>query len=359
MYPFLYNCLPIFLIPMAAASKLLQIPIKNSTHPSLHTNFLRQTTNLLLPSSFITEHCPNNQSRTIPSLLSSYPKCKCTKSSSSISPKPPTTKEEAILQAKLSLASTLEKPLNNLKLSTIGKIKKVKQLRLRVEIPVVDDSPSSLSKLARQVFGNMPLKKKGSPPIKILVLWPCPDSLQAADEVFSSSQSSDILVRNIGISSGVGTLPSSDMAVFMAPDASQLEIMKTVADSLNPKPVVIFNPKWRAEEEENLGDAYNGFIGSFDVVYSFTGLEVRGILSKRKGVVFKCVRDGVMSGEKWKIMVEEEGTGELRVVSSFRARPSMAEVENVLYNVMAANSPVTKSAKFLKDLVSNVTGKNK
>ena len=85
------------------------------------------------------------------------------------------------------------------------------------------------------------------------------------------------------------------------------------------------------------------------------GLEVRGVLSKRKGVVFKCVRDGVMSGEKWTILVEEEG--ELKVIMRFKTRPSIGEVENVLYNLMAINSPITKSAKFFRGLVSNVTGK--
>lgn len=152
----------------------------------------------------------------------------------------------------------------------------------------------------------------------------------------------------------IRTVNSADLAVFMAPEASQLEVMKTVADGLYPRPVVMFNPRWGFEEEVGFGEM-SGFVGSFDVVYSFMGLEVRGILSKRNGVIFKCVRDGVLSGEKWYVLVEEEG--DLRVVSRFSARPSITEVENVLYNLMAINSPVTKSAKFLKDLVSNVTGK--
>lgn len=132
--------------------------------------------------------------------------------------------------------------------------------------------------------------------------------------------------------------------------------MKTVGDSFSPKPVVLFNPKWGFEEEDEFGDL-SSYVGSFEVVYSFMGLEARGILSKRKGVVFKSVRDGVFGGEKkWEIFVEEE-TGELRVISRFKKRPSIGEVENVLYNLMAVNSPITKSAKFLRDLVSNVTGK--
>ena len=149
-------------------------------------------------------------------------------------------------------------------------------------------------------------------------------------------------------------LNSCDVAIFLAPETSQLEVMETVTDSLYPKPVVIFNPKWAFEDESSLG-GLSGFVGSFEVIYSFMGLEVRGILSKRKGAVFKCVRDGVLSGERWSVLVEEEG--ELKVVSKFRERPAIGEVENVLYNLMAINSPITKSAQFLRALVSNVTGK--
>lgn len=147
---------------------------------------------------------------------------------------------------------------------------------------------------------------------------------------------------------------SAEVAILLAPEKSQLGVIKTVADSLYPKPVVIFNPRWAFEDEENFGDM-SGFVGSFEVIYSFLGLEVQGVLSKRTGMIFKCVRNGILSGEKWNVFVEEEG--KMKVVSRFTARPSIDEVEAVLYNLMAINSPITKSAKFLRDLVSNVTGK--
>lgn len=275
---------------------------------------------------------------------------KCSVSSAT----PPTSKEEAILQAKVSLASTLEKPLNNPKLA--GKFKKLKQPRFRIEIPVIDDSPSSLSQLAIQVFGDMPIKRKG-PKVKILIFWSDQSLKEAANEGFDS-QNGNILVENSDLSSVYSketrTLSSADVAVFLAPEASELAVLKTTTDNLYPKPVVLFNPRWAFEEESDFGEL-SSFIGSFEVVYSFMGLEVRGILSKRKGVIFKHVRDGVLSGERWNVFVEEKG--EMKVVSSFKARPSITEVETVLYNLMAINSPITKSAKFLKDLVSNATGK--
>ncbi|KAL8506121.1 hypothetical protein ACS0TY_017112 [Phlomoides rotata] len=316
---------------------------RSTAHSLSFSNTLRRQQHLLISYSYIDDK-PHSASRISPSC----PKCTLS------SPKPPATKEEAILQAKTSLLSTLEKPLSNPKLA--GKLKKIKQPRFRVEIPVTDDSPSSLSQLALQVFGEMPMRRKGAR-VKIIIFWPDRSLTQAAITAFDS-HSSDALVQNIDISSvldqNVRAANSADFVVFFALKASQLAVMKAVCDSLYPRPVVIFNPKWVFEEEAEFGEL-SEFVGSFDVVYSFMGLEVRGILSKRNGVIFKCVKDGVVSGENWNVFVEEGG--ELRVVSRFKARPSITEVENVLYNLMAINSPVTKSAKFFKDLVSNVTGK--
>ena len=247
----------------------------------------------------------------------------------------------------------MEKPLNNPKL--IGKIKKLRQPKFRVEIPIIDDSPDSLSQLALDIFGDMPIKRKGSP-IKVLILWPDPSLREVATVAFQSH--SDGQVEHFDIPSVANTDPrilnSADVAVFFVPGSSQLDLMKTVSDAFYPRPVVMFNPKWAFEDEINFRDL-GGFVSSFEVVYCFIGLEVRGLLSKRKGVIFRCVRDGVVSGERWNVFVEEGD--ELKVVSTFKTRPTIVEVENVLYNLMAMNSPITKSAKFIRGLVSNVTGR--
>ncbi|KAL2943882.1 Low-density lipoprotein receptor-related protein [Bienertia sinuspersici] len=276
--------------------------------------------------------------------------------SNSSSPSPPTSKEDAILQAKTSLSTALQKPLNNPKLT--GRIKKQKHPRFRVEIPLIDDSPDSLTQLAFDVFGDLQIKRKGSP-VKLLLIWPNPTTSASGQKAFQALTFG--VVEHIELTNVMTVdnriLNSADVAVFLAPNSSQLTVMKSVSDSLYPSPLVLFNPKWAFEEEGNFGEL-SGFVGSFDVIYAFLGLEVRGILSKRKGVVFKWVRDGLVSGEKWNVLVEDEGkTDQLKVVSRFKSRPSITEVENVLYNLMAVNSPITKSAKFFKDLVSNVTGK--
>lgn len=216
----------------------------------------------------------------------------------------------------------------------------------------MDDSLESLTQLALDVFDKISLRRKGSP-VKILILWPNPTLKEAATKAFLCRSSTSVQIEHVDIPSITNVDPrflnSADVAIFLVPESSQLAVLKTVTDVFYPKPVVLFNPKWAFEEEGEFRDL-SGFVGSFEVLYSFIGLEVRGVLSKRKGEIFKCVIDGVVSGERWVVHVEEEG--ELKVVSKFKARPTIGEVENVLYNLMA-----TKSAKFFKDLVSNVTGR--
>ncbi|XP_027341077.1 uncharacterized protein LOC113854336 [Abrus precatorius] len=327
------------------------IQISNPS-PCLPSHCNTQFTSIPLPAThFLSKHCGLS---CIPPSPTVHLKVTSSSIHSSLSsPNPPISKEEAIVQAKTSLSTTLEKPLNNPKL--VGKFKKLRQPKFRVEIPVIDDSPDSLSQLALDFFGDIPIKRKGSP-IKILIMWPDANLKESATSAFQSHSTSQ--VEHIDIPSVTKTDPrilnSADVAIFLVPESSQLALMKRVSDAFYPKPVVLFNPKWAFEEENNFGDL-SGFLGSFEVVYSFMGLEVRGILSQKKGVIFKCARDGVVSGERWNVLVEE---GEdLKVVSSFKTRPTIGEVENVLYNLMAINSPITKSAKFIRGLVSNMTGK--
>ncbi|PKU67454.1 uncharacterized protein LOC110112225 [Dendrobium catenatum] len=271
---------------------------------------------------------------------------------------PPTSREEAVSQAKSCLSSSLQKPLNNSHILPTSKLKKQRQPRFRVEIPIADDdSPSSLASLAADLFSSLPITKKGSSP-NLLLFWSSSALLDPARRAFTSSNS----IFHFDIASFSNELlNSADLAVFLAPEASMLEQIRVITNSLSPKPAVLFNPKWSFEEEKGFDGQLGRFVGSFDVVYSFMGLEVRGLLSRRKAVVFKWVRDGVMSGDGWVVMVEDEGNqkGDLQVVSRFKRRPEIGEVENVMYNLMAANSPVTKSVKFFRDLASNITGKKK
>lgn len=275
------------------------------------------------------------------------------------SPSPPSSREEAVSQARSCLATALRKPLNNS--VPLRKLKKQRQPRFRAEIPVVDDSPGSLARLAFDVFSGLGVSRKGSP-AKLLLVWPSSKELGVALQEFKNWGDSTSSTVHAQLNSvAPDALSSCDAAVFLVPGRSQVEKMRAAADALDPKPVVLFNPAWSFEEEEEaFGTSARSFVVSFNVVYSFLGLEVKGLLSNKKGVLLRCVEGGRFGGESWVLMVEDdapEEEGEFKVVSRLKRRPTIGEVETMLYNLMAANSPVTKSAKFLRELVSNVTGR--
>ncbi|CAA6658315.1 unnamed protein product [Spirodela intermedia] len=224
------------------------------------------------------------------------------------------------------------------------KLKRQKQPKFRVEIPVADGSPDSLAQLAFEVFSELPIKRKGARPA-ILMVWPDAETAERGRRAFAASdESRGPAFENLALGNvSSGDWSSADMGVFVASEAAMVERVRSLSDCLYPKPVVLFNPNWGFEEENSFDPATGHLLGPSRC--------------KRNAVVFRCVKDGIFSGEAWTVLVEDEtNKGELKVVTRFRKRPSMAEVENVLYNLMAANSPVTKSVKFLKDLVSNVTG---
>ncbi|KQK05554.1 uncharacterized protein LOC100825293 [Brachypodium distachyon] len=303
-------------------------------------------------------------------LVRSPPPRRVVQSSSSPStdggvPSPPSSRDEAVAQARSCLATALRKPLSN---SLPARNKKPKnkqqrQARFRAEIPVVDESsPGSLARLAFDVFSGLGVSTKGGSPARLLLVWPSSEDLSEALREFEKWGDTTLAHADLDSVSSSTDAAASDAAVFLAPARSQAEKLRAAASALDPKPVVLFNPAWGFEDEEEWfgGAVAKGFVASFDVVYSFTGLEVRGLLSKKKGVLLRRVDGGSgrSGGESWVLMVEdEEAPSGFKVVSRLKRRPTIGEVENMMYNLMAANSPVTKSARFLRELVSNVTGK--
>ncbi|KAJ1263524.1 hypothetical protein BS78_09G192000 [Paspalum vaginatum] len=275
-------------------------------------------------------------------------------------PSPPSSREDAVAQARSCLARALQKPLSNS--IPLKKLKRQRQPRFRAEIPVVDDSPGSLARLAFDVFsGGAGVSRKGAP-ARLLLVWPSAEALAVAVREFENNGDPATAHAQLG-SVPPGALSACNAAVFLALAPAQVELAMAAAAALEARPVVLFNPAWsfdEEEEKEKFGGGARGFVGSFDVVYSFTGLEVRGLLSKKRGVLLRCDEGGRYGGESWVLMVESDGGApegqEFKVVSRLKKRPTIGEVETMLYNLMAANSPVTKSARFLREMVSNVTG---
>ncbi|KAJ6776431.1 hypothetical protein OIU74_000580 [Salix koriyanagi] len=125
--------------------------------------------------------------------------------------------------------------LNNPKLA--DKLKKLKQPRFQVETPAIDDSPTSLSLLAFNILKYLPTKKRARQ-LKLIIIWPSPRSKNRGIEAFQSHTSSSNVdqfeassIRNTDIR----VLSTADVAVFLAPESSQLLNIITVNDILYPK----------------------------------------------------------------------------------------------------------------------------
>lgn len=251
-------------------------------------------------------------------------------------PAPPESRDEAIAQAAGSVSALLEKALKRRGPSTVKQRKEQRQVKLRVEVPVPDDTPASLVSLTLDLVSG--LKPRDSP--VVAVFFPDASAVALArdqcgalpDERFYCLQSE----REV----------SGDVSVVLVAGASydDAELLRELARNVNPRPVVVLNPDWSPEAEQ---DARCGsFLTSFEAAYAFLPLAIQGFFSKTEGAVLK----NAQSGAPWLIFLKENG--KFTRLSSLKSRPGPAELESALYNAMAANSAVTKSIKFLRGLVS-------
>ena len=261
---------------------------------------------------------------------------------------PPSSREEAIEQAATSVSSLLEKALKRQGPSTVKQRRETKQIKLRVEIPVLDDSSSSNVSLTFDFLSALFRgKKKGDAP-NIAVLFADDESSvnlarKQCEERGLSSWSFFNLQSEVG-------LAGDDAAVVVLVGAKFEDNVRTedLLKKVYPRPVVVVNPEWSAEEEKDT--KWGALLSGFEVAYSFIPLSIQGFLSKTEGAVLKHVKSGAPGGRPWLIFVKEGD--QYKRMSSLQRRPEPSDLENALYNAMAANSPVTKSIQFLRGLVS-------
>lgn len=272
---------------------------------------------------------------------------------------PPRSREEAVEQAGASVSALLEKALKRQGPSTVKQRKEQKQVRLRVEIPVLDDSPATLVSLTLDLLASSFINQKKTAPIKKLVFLSDTSLLNLALERQSvGGQAPEsltgiefkLLVPENAAPAKV-TSEESQVLFIVTPKLEQAAIVAKVLEAFNPCPVVVLNPDWSSEDEAADKDrAWGTLISSFEVTYSYVPLAVQGIFSKTEGAVLKHVKSGAPAGRPWLIFVKQND--QFICVSSLRRRPQAADLESALYNSMAANSPVTKSIRFLRGLVS-------
>lgn len=258
---------------------------------------------------------------------------------------PPESREEAIAQAAGSVSSLLDKMLKRQGPSTVKQRKQQQQTKLRVEIPVLDDTPSSLVSLTLDFSSALFSRKRGSP--GVAVFFSDASTLDLAREQLANrggnpNKSFHELSSEREVSGNVSVV------VIAGARCDQTALLQELARNVSPRPIVVLNPEWSPEDETD--PTWGAFLTSFEAAYAFIPLAIQGFLSKTEGAVLKNVRSGAPGGRPWLIFVKEDG--KYSRLASLHRRPGPAELESALYNAMAANSPVTKSIKFLRGLVS-------
>ncbi|CAM6102852.1 unnamed protein product [Calypogeia fissa] len=272
-------------------------------------------------------------------LASSRPSSSRAEDSNSDADLPPSSKEEVVEQAGASLFTLLEKTLKKQGPTTVKQRKSQRQIRLRVDIPLLDGSPQALLTLTEDLLDSfLAGGKKGFGKIAVYFC----DSALVDKAIPSSSATYHSLESS-------EDLPHGAVCVLViAPTFQQAAALESVVKNAGVRPVIVVNPEWSEEEE---GDKKWGpFLVSFCAAYSFIPLNIQGFFSKTEGVVLKRVRSGAPEAQPWLIYVKEGD--KYKCVSRLKKRPTPTDLENALYGSMAANSPVNKSIAFLRGLVS-------
>ncbi|XP_024385287.1 uncharacterized protein [Physcomitrium patens] len=258
---------------------------------------------------------------------------------------PPESREEAIEQAAGSVSALLVKSLKRQGPTTVKQRKEQRQVKLRVEIPVLDDSPSSLISLTLELLSALFNGKREAPSVA----------------VFLSGESAVVLAREKYANSGISSVnrfcniqaecevPGDESVIVVAGARFEdVACLQELARNVTPRPIVVLNPEWSPEDEKDA--KWGALLTSFETAYAFLPLAIQGFFSKTEGAVLKNVQSGAPGGRPWLIFLKEDG--KFTRLSSLQRKPGPAELESALYNAMAANSPMTKSIKFLRGLVS-------
>ncbi|KAL5217162.1 hypothetical protein ABZP36_017846 [Zizania latifolia] len=169
-------------------------------------------------------------------------------SAAEASPSPPSSRDEAVSQARSCLATALRKPLNNS--APFRKLKKQRKPQFRVEIPIVDDSLGSFTRLTFDVFSGFDVPRKGGASAKLLLVWPSTEEERVALQELNDWGASTVRAQLDAVVSDA--LSSCGAAVFLALASrgrSQVEKVRAAADTLDPKPMVLLNPAWSFDEE--------------------------------------------------------------------------------------------------------------
>ncbi|CAL8470970.1 g10512 [Coccomyxa elongata] len=231
------------------------------------------------------------------------------------------------LSTRLDDSKAKGKPTKGFKLSNVK--------RLTAEIPVADDSPTSVVSLAEDLLKGLAPELASS---VTLVFGDVEAALLASTKV----QNQVVALDDAPDEPLVGPL------LIVGPSAGQLGEAEELLRKWRGRVVILLNPEWA--EGQSVPSNHTAFVKSFEVVYCFQPIAIQAfIVTTTQGAVSKRVVKGQSGQAPWQILKQGWGNN-WKIIGQMQRRPTSQDLELAFLNASAAESPITAGIKAVKQL---------
>jgi len=224
----------------------------------------------------------------------------------------------------------------------------VKGKRVAIEIPQRDDSDEGTAKLCLDLINLL-----GTDYTSRISLVCC-GSVSSSTMDNMVKEVPDLEVLNL--QEAVAEAPAGDIIILSAPGGEDVGALKEVEELLykcrGATLVCATNPRW---DDVDPPEEYRGMIRNFTVLYSFVPLSIQGLLGTLDGCVFKYAGGtGAPEAAAYRVfLTDADQESGYKQIGQMSRRPGPGDLETVIYNAQAAQSPITKAAKGISGLFGN------
>eukprot|EP01023_Acetabularia_acetabulum_P002573 TRINITY_DN11079_c0_g1_i1.p2 TRINITY_DN11079_c0_g1~~TRINITY_DN11079_c0_g1_i1.p2 ORF type:complete len:253 (+),score=17.23 TRINITY_DN11079_c0_g1_i1:426-1184(+) len=118
------------------------------------------------------------------------------------------------------------------------------------------------------------------------------------------------------------------------------EVYKLFEDNKTDLKILV-NSEWCLDPPTG----WEEFSESFLPIYVFRPLEVKGLLGQKMGFMFKF---GIEQNSSYRFYLSDDSDGSLNQIGQQNTRPSQSDIETVMYNANAAQSPINKGLSWMQ-----------
>lgn len=220
--------------------------------------------------------------------------------------------------------------------------------KLSVEIPDIDESPQGIARL------GLDLAQALHPgPAPIVVLQPTPEALATFPP---TPQVTSLTLASAAASST--WLEPDAMVLVVNPTAQDLFYLEDVARSAQSRAraLIVVNGGWSPEA---LPVNFAAFCRTFKTAYAFQPLAIQLLVVTQEGALLRIANEkgtGI-DATPWRVVVRK-GDGWNQVGQMMR-RPTGEELDAILVNAAAAQSPINEGIKGARGFLDKINPLNK